>query len=248
MGAIGEPGATMVAVTTTLEAEGSPAPGPRPDRPGVPRWSFGAFALGGLALLVIAVIALVGSDDGTPGAASPSSWRGRLLEPAPQRPDAVLVDTDGRPFDLRGETAGEPTLLFFGYTNCPDACPIQMAQLTEALDRIGRPVQVVFVTTDPARDTPERLRSWLDNFDPSIVGLTGDPQVLADLQRNIGTTPAIAEAPDADGDYLVGHSTAVFLITGDDRAHLAYPTGTRQEDWVHDLPKALDDPAWSTPA
>jgi protein SCO1/2 len=200
-----------------------------------------AFALGGLVLLLIAGVALVGggSDDG-PAAA----WRGRVLDPGPGRPTTDLIDTSGARFDLRTATAGELTLVFFGYTNCPDICSIQMATLSQALDRIQVPARVVFITTDPERDTPERLRSWLDNFDRSFVGATGSPEALARAQRDLGVSVAVSEEPDADGDYTIGHSSAVYVITPDDVAHLAYPAGTRQEDWVEDLPKVAAESDW----
>lgn len=230
-------------VTATIDQDAPPAPEPpEPGPPRVPRWSIVAFALGGMAFLLIAVAGVTRSGTTDDGPSSP--WNGRVLEPAPVRPDAVLIDTNGQPYDLRAETGGKFTLLFFGYTSCPDACPIQMAQLKEALDRVELPATVVFVTTDPARDTPQRLRGWLDSFDTTFVGLTGTPEQIEAVQRDMDVSVAVAEAPDAEGDYLVGHSTAVFVITEDDQAHLAYPTGTRQEAWVDDLPKAFREPAW----
>jgi protein SCO1 len=233
-------------VTATIDHDAPPAPEPPSGGPpGIPRWALVSFIVGGLAFLAIAIAAMtLSTDDADRAANDDGPWRGRLLEPAPERPDAVLVDTDGRPFDLRAETGGRFTLLFFGYTSCPDACPVQMAQLAQALDRVRLPIDVVFVTTDPERDTPERVRSWLDNFDSSFIGLTGTADQIDKLQSDMDVTVAIREQPDASGDYLVGHSTAVFVITPDDRAHLAYPTGTRIEDWVDDLPEAYAEPAW----
>jgi protein SCO1 len=231
-------------VTATIDHEAPPPPEPTPSGPpGISRWALVSFVAGGLAFLAIAVAAMtLPSGDESPDDTGP--WRGRLVEPAPERPDAVLVDTAGQPFDLRAETGGRFTLLFFGYTSCPDACPIQMAQLAQALDRVRLPIDVVFVTTDPERDTPERIRSWLNGFDSSFVGLTGTPDQLEQLQTDMQVSVAIREEPDAAGNYLVGHSTAVFAITPDDRAHLSYPTGTRLEDWVNDLPEAFAKSEW----
>jgi protein SCO1/2 len=209
--------------------------------PSVPRWTFVAFALGGFVLLLIAGVTLVGGRDDGPAA----PWRGRVLDPGPARPSTDLIDTSGAPFDLRTATDGRMTLVFFGYTNCPDVCSIQMATLSQALDRVEVPVTVVFVTTDPERDTPERLRRWLDNFDASFVGATGSPDAIARAQRDLDVTVAVSEQPDADGDYTVGHSSAVYVFTTDDVAHLAYPAGTRQEDWVVDLPRIAAEPEWN---
>jgi protein SCO1/2 len=210
----------------------------------VPRWTFVAFALGGLALLVIAAVALAVGRDDAPAAA----WGGRVLDPAPTRPTTDLIDTSGAPFDLRTATDGQLTLVFFGYTSCPDVCGIQMATLSQALDRVQVPATVVFITTDPERDTPERLRSWLDDFDSSFVGATGSPDAIARAQRDLGVSVAVAEPADPDGDYTVGHSSAVYVFTPDDVAHLAYPAGTRQEDWVNDLPRVDAERAWGEPS
>jgi protein SCO1/2 len=230
----------MATVTLTVDAE-SDAPRTPPAPSGVPRWTLVAFACGGLLLLAIAALAVAWQDDGpreTP------RWGGRVLEPAPERPTTDLIDTSGAPFDLRTATAGQLTLVFFGYTNCPDICSIQMATLKQSLDRVEVSAKVVFITTDPERDTPERLRSWLDSFDASFIGATGSIDAIARAQEDIGVTVAVADAAKANGDYTVGHSSAVYVFTGDDHAHLAYPAGTRQEDWADDLPQIAEEPGW----
>lgn len=203
-----------------------------------------AFALGGVLFVAIAIGAYLmasGGDD----TADASEWNGTTLPRAPARPDAQLVDTNGQPFDLRAETGGELTVLFFGYTNCPDACPIQMATLTQALGRITTPVRVVFVTTDPERDTPEVLRSWLAGFSEDFTGLTGSQAQIEQMQKDMQVTVAIQEAARENGQYIVGHYTGAFLITPDDKAHLAYGFGTRQEDWTQDIPKAAANQGWA---
>ncbi|MGH7505931.1 MAG: SCO family protein, partial [Longimicrobiales bacterium] len=138
------------------------------------------------SLMMPAVLAIVAanaagcrggtSDDGEDRARE-TGFHGVVLDAPQPRPDFTLRDTGGEPFRFRAETAGTLTLLFFGYTNCPDVCPVHLANLSAVLDRfaydVRSRVRVVFVTTDPARDSPEKLRAWLDNFDPSFVGLTG---------------------------------------------------------------------------
>jgi protein SCO1/2 len=219
-------------VILAVDAEPRTPPDPS-GPPGVPRWVLAAFAVGGLVLLTIAALAIAWKDDGTP---TRSPWAGSLLDPAPARPTTDLVDTSGAPFDLATATAGHLTLVFFGYTNCPDICSIQMATLKQSLDRVEVPVTVVFITTDPERDTPDRLRSWLDSFDPSFIGLTGTPDAIARAQQAMGVTVAAAAPAGTGGAYTVGHSSAVYVFTADDHAHLAYPAGTRQQDWANDLP------------
>ena len=154
-------------------------------------------------------------------------------------PAAVLTDTDGEPYDLAARTAGAYTLLFFGYTSCPDACPIQMAVLGAAFDDLRGDViddlTVVFVSTDPDRDTPAVIRSYLDQFDASFVGLTGTADELRDVQFAAGVPAATVGVAEDDGDYLVGHATQVLLFDRDGIAQRVYPLGVRQGDWVTDL-------------
>ena len=231
-------------MTLTVDTEAKPPADP-PGPPGVPRWTLAAFALGGLLMLAVAALAIAWKDDGSPGSAP--RFSGRVLEPAPARPTTDLIDTSGASFDLRTATAGQLTLVFFGYTNCPDVCSIQMATLKQSLDRVEVPAKVVFITTDPERDTPERLRTWLDSFDPDFIGLTGSPEAIDRSQEEMGVTLAVADAVPANGNYTVGHSSAVYVFTGDDSAHLAYPAGTRQEDWANDLAAIASEPAWQAP-
>jgi protein SCO1 len=235
------------AVTTTLDPDSAPlppSPGPRP--PTLPRWTVVGFVVGGLAFLAIAVGALtIGSGGDDARGTSSTGWSGTVLpDPARERPAFTLVDTDGQPFDFAAETAGRLTLVFFGYTNCPDVCPVHMATIAQALDRVDVPLDVVFVTTDPGRDDPERIRSWLGSFDPDFIGLTGDLVDIERAQEAMGASVAIAEPAEDNGKYLVGHTSGVFVITPDDRVRLVYPFGTRQEDWVNDLPRIAANDEW----
>ena len=198
-------------------------------QPGIGRW------IGGLAL-VPALLTLGCADRPT---LSRSGYAGVELDPPAPKPEFVLTDTRGAPFDFRARTAGYLTLLFFGYTHCPDVCPVHMANLAAVLNRlpdeISRRVRVVFVTTDPARDTPERLSTWLGKFDADFVGLTGSPDELDRAQVAAGVTPA---RPDSAGgtDYGVGHAAQVMAYTPDGLGRVVYPAGTRQVDWAHDIP------------
>lgn len=209
-------------------------------------------AIAGAILLAIAGAALVrsGADAGAdaeatePGAAD--GWKGVALDQPAPRPDFTLTDTEGQPFDFRAETEGELTLLFFGYTNCPDFCPIQMSVIAGALDTPGTPqATVVFVGVDPERDTPEALRAFLDQFDSSFIGLHGTHEEIAEAQAAAPHVAPATRLPDDDGDaaddYLVGHSTQVIAYTPDDQAHVVYPSGTRREDWIADLPRLLEE-------
>jgi protein SCO1/2 len=166
--------------------------------------------------------------------------RGRVLpEPRPKI-DFTLTDTDGQPFGFAAKTEGYVALLFFGYTNCPDVCPVHMANLGAVLAdfpfELRQQFKVVFVTTDPERDTPERLREWLDNFDREFIGLWGTHERVNEIETTLGL-PASVKPADHGMDYEVGHAASVVAFTKDNLAHVMYPFGTRQSDWAHDLPK-----------
>jgi protein SCO1/2 len=177
------------------------------------------------------------------GEDNPFGLRGQVLAQPLAKPEFVLTDTGRRPFDFRRQTDGYLTLLFFGYTYCPDVCPVHMANIGAVLAQLAPSVadriRVVFVTTDPARDTPERLRQWLDNFDPRFIGLTGDTAQVAAAERAVGLPVAEVGPRDSTGAYEVGHADAVVAFTPDNRAHVLYPFGIRQTDWANDLPKLL---------
>ena len=115
------------------------------------------------------------------------AYRGGVVKPPLPKPGFVLTDTSGAPFDFWNRTEGSVTLLFFGYTYCPDQCPMHMANLGAALKKLPRDsadqVKLVFVTTDPARDTPAVLRRWLDYFDKRFIGLTGTEAALEAVQK-----------------------------------------------------------------
>lgn len=216
-------------------------------------WPASVFRRPFLAACALATLAACApSDDSRAGARfaasgddpNPYGLRGRVLPGPLTKPDLVLTDTQGRSFDLRRETDGYLTLLFFGYTYCPDVCPIHMANLAAVMDGL-RPgmvqrIRVVFVTTDPERDTPERLATWLANFDPTFIGLTGDSATVNAAQRELYLPLPQVGPADSAGSYVVGHAAAVVAFTPDNQARVMYPFGTRQADWANDIPQLLE--------
>jgi protein SCO1/2 len=130
------------------------------------------------------------------------------------KPMVTLVDTAGQAYDLAAATAHRVTLLYFGYTHCPDLCPITMALAAAAVRElpaaVAAKVTVVFITTDPARDTPEVIRAWLDNFNPGFVGLTG----------SVGAIHAAEEEVDMPLSYAVTAAGYTLVYSQDGRAHL----------------------------
>ena len=153
--------------------------------------------------------------------------------------DFTLIDTSGEPFHFLEQTDGYVTLVFFGYTHCPDVCPIHMANIAAVLKDFSYDLQqqfkVIFITTDPDRDTPERMREWLDAFNTSFIGLWGSVDEVNEIAASMWLPPAI-RVDDESGGYEVGHSANVVAFTKDNYAHVRYPFGTRQSDWAHDLP------------
>lgn len=135
-------------------------------------------------------------------------------------PAFALVDHRGAVFD-RGTLEERWSLLFFGYTYCPDICPITLARLAPVQDRLGSDAdtRVVFVSVDPGRDDVARMSEYVAFFHSTLVGVTGPPDQIAALTGAVGAYNALqAPEPDADG-YLVDHATSLFLVGPDARLH-----------------------------
>jgi protein SCO1 len=182
----------------------------------------------------------------TPAAtgAAPTGLRGLVPTPLPVKPSFILPDTAGHPYNLDAATRGKLTYLFFGYTHCPDACPATMSYLAYALHQqpaaIRRQVAVVFVTVDPRRDTGPVLRTWLDHYNRSFVGVTGTLRQIGDVEHQAGIPTAIKD-PNAgkNAAYQVEHSSILFVYSPDGRAHVVYAQGFQPSDYAHDLPLLL---------
>lgn len=168
----------------------------------------------------------------------------RVMPPIP-KPAFTLIDQDGEPYDIVAETEGQVVLLYIGYTNCPDVCPTHLADMAAAMKLLPEDVQehitVVFVTADPARDTPEVLKRYLALFDERFVGLTGEKEDLDNLQRSVGIAPATT-TDLGGGNYAVNHAAYVMAYTAEDNlAHIVYPLGFTREQWAHDLEKLVTE-------
>jgi protein SCO1 len=184
--------------------------------------------------------ASAGGHDHSAAVASVSGGQGgtydgvQLADPY-QKPEFTLTDSTGAAYDFAGRTGARPTLLFFGYTHCPDVCPTTLADIAVALRRVDPAVaaqtSVVFVTTDPARDTPAVLGEYLDRFDADLptqfVGLTGN-------QDQINQAQLAAGVPLAE-DMGQTHSALLLLYGSDGKAHVAFDAGNTGADIAHDL-------------
>lgn len=174
-------------------------------------------------------------------------WRGLPVEDASRLPDATLVDVDGEPFVLPDDLLGTPALVFFGYTNCPDICPIHLAAIAAAMrmtETSFDDLAVVFITVDPDRDTPEQIRTWLSHFDARMIGLHGELDTIEDALAQLDMPGPVVEGDDPRGDgALLGHPAQVIGFDADGEAQRMWPFGTRRSDWVDDLPRIVEE--WS---
>lgn len=154
-------------------------------------------------------------------------------------PVVTLTDQTGAPFELRARAAGKVTLLYFGYTSCPDVCPITMARVGQALtllepaERAG--VLPVFISLDADRDTPERVGRWVSALHPDLIGLTGPQESLDDAVAQLGFVFPEVERP-AEGFYEVAHPADLFLFTPELLGRFGYRHGeAAPEDIAADL-------------
>jgi len=149
--------------------------------------------------------------------AGPRLTSGTWLPQPKAVPPFTLIDTSGRMF-TRGELAGSPALVFFGFTHCPDVCPTTLLKLAQIRKRASLAhLRVLFVSVDPQRDTPPVLGVYVHAFDPAFEGLTGSSQAIERLAAAFGVAVNRVELPG--GDYTMDHSAVIFLI--DDAARIA---------------------------
>jgi protein SCO1/2 len=185
-----------------------------------------------LVLIALAVLIVACGRDVSSG-----ELQGVVVDPPTEKPSFTLTDTDGEPYRFDTETDGQLSLLYFGYLNCPDVCPVHLAQIAEVFDSmpdVARETEVVFVSVDPQRDSPEEIREFLDRFDTRFVGLTGTPEELKAAQEAAGVPPATITGEGED--YTVDHAGWVLAYSPDGLNHAIYPFGTRQTQWNNDLP------------
>jgi protein SCO1/2 len=170
-----------------------------------------------LALVVMSA-ALLMHEGAALGAALPQYDRVRVLEPSVPLKDVVLVDTAGEPFPL-SRLQGKVALVFFGFTNCPDICPLSMQRLLELHDsgKVDNDrVAFVLISVDGERDTPDAMKNFLSGYSTDFIGLTGDPKEVKKLTSQI-RAPFYKgnEVGAAKGSYTVAHSPQVYAIDAD---------------------------------
>lgn len=208
--------------------------------------TFAAAAL--LAAATLTLSACGSGDDGKSPVSVVSEESGSdksatLLDQPFEKPDLVLTDTHGKKYDLRAQTKGRPTLVYFGYTHCPDVCPLTMNNIAVAKKALPKAEQdklrVVFVTTDPARDTPAELGKWLNGIDPQFIGLTGDFATIQAGARSLGITIEPTKK-DKNGKIVSVHGTQVVAFSPKtDGGYLLYGEDAKVDDYTKDLPEII---------
>jgi protein SCO1/2 len=197
-------------------------------------------------LLVAALaVAVLGGCDRLAGTAQKPSFKAVDITGAEYARELSLTDADGKPRQL-ADFKGKVTLVFFGYTQCPDVCPTTLAELAAVkreLGKDGERLQGVFVSVDPARDTPEILKAYMASFDPSFVALRGTPEQTQAAARNFKVF--YAQVPGkTEGSYTVDHTAGTYVFDAQGRVRLFVRYGSGAEALVHDLKLLLaENPA-----
>jgi protein SCO1/2 len=156
--------------------------------------------------------------------------------------DFTLTTPDGTAFRLSHQR-DQVVVLSFGYTFCPDVCPttlVELAQVKALLGEAGKRIQVVFITLDPERDTPERLGLYMRAFDPSFIGLTGSPEQLARVRDAYRVIAKKQVVPGPSAAYLIAHSAYVYVIDPKGQLQLLFPFGTAIDAMVQDIQPLLE--------
>ena len=194
-------------------------------------------------LLAFVALSLAGCQS------QPALQHGTVYQSVAQAPPLSLETTDGSSFSLE-QVGGKTTLVYFGYTHCPDFCPATLATLDWMLDQLGDrsdQVQVVFVSVDPERDTPEVLQRYLDAFRPGMIGLTGDLATLKETVEGYGAFASTTHELHAEEEPgVVVHSTRLFVIDADGRLRANYAFDVDRQDLLDDLSGLLAATAGSS--
>lgn len=187
-------------------------------------------------LFLAAFLTACGSD--------PQKFTGRRLDNPWAAPDIALTDTAGSPYSLAKDATEPLTLVFFGYTHCPDVCPMVMNNLAAAMNRLDEQdrdrTTVVFVTTDPKRDDPAELRAYLDGYDEGFEGLTGDLKQIMDLGEPLNVYVSDGKKLPTGGYDLGGHTTFVLGLR-DGKVRVIWNEETSSVEYASDIHTLLNE-------
>jgi protein SCO1 len=188
--------------------------------------------VGVASFLVVGAVALLSVTF-----AKTANFRGTVYnEPFPLAPEYELTEADGTSFHL-ADVRGKIVLIFFGYTSCPDVCPATLANMNSALNKISGDssmVQVVFISVDPERDTPEKIQNYVGRFNTSFIGLSGSLEELRSIWRDYGVFREVVQGGTAM-DYVVNHTARITLIDSGGKMRLSYGFQTPSDDIANDI-------------
>jgi len=191
----------------------------------------------------LAALALIGLTACSTGAADAEYYLDLSDDPMPAS-DVELTTVDGQEWSFTDVADDRLTLLYFGYTSCPDVCPMTMAELNLALEEVeaetGEPFDVVMVTTDPERDTDEQFDTWLERFNPDFQGVRGDADTTVEAATDYGIPIEIPEETE-DDDYHAAHGERVAVLTPAGEAAGFIDGSTEAEDIAVLVPGLAED-------
>lgn len=171
------------------------------------------------------------------GPGSTITLHGGVIEPPKAAPDFTLTDYDGKPFTL-SSLHGQVTLVYFGYTSCPDVCPMTLVDVAAVREEMGdaaKDVRVVFVTVDPERDTQDVLKRYVPAFDPTFIGVRGTPEEIKPIADSFGAKYKKTSLPNSALGYAVDHSAFIYVIDRAGQLRELFPFGTERKDMLDDL-------------
>lgn len=167
----------------------------------------------------------------------PHTFHGTLLQSPDQAYDFTLQVVDGETVHL-SDYRGKLVLVYFGYTFCPDVCPATLGTVAQALNQLGQKadeVQVIMISVDPGRDSPEKLAEYVSHFNPSFVGGTNSPEEIAKITSRYGIYYKISSEATSNGDYLVDHTATLMVIDRGGHLKLVLPFGVTANEIADDL-------------
>ena len=170
----------------------------------------------------------------------PYAFHGTTISPPLPVSDFSLETADGEAFEL-GDQKGKLVLLFFGYTSCPDVCPITLGTFKQVYERLGanaQNVRFVMITADPERDTPDKVAAYAARFNPEFIGLSGSREKLEAVWKELGVFVEKQDSGSAAG-YLVSHTASVYVLDQSGRLLMTWPYGTSAIDMANDITQIL---------
>lgn len=172
----------------------------------------------------------------------PYSFHGTVINPPLPVTDFSLQTANEEVFRL-SEQKGKIVLLFFGYTSCPDVCPVTLATFKQVNDNLGedaQKVRFVMITADPDRDTPDKVAEYAARFNPEFIGLSGDMTALASIWKELGVFVEKQESDSAAG-YLVSHTASVYVLNQSGSLFMTFPYGTTATEIADDIRQILKE-------